>query len=123
MESENVEIYVRPVDWDSDGIPEGPPRHTIFRDWNGEYHEHSVTAQKTIKILHGSLDKLSPATQWYFAHRHPVSRKVVCVNKKNFFEAMHAFTSRHDGKNYHVLNFSTNCIGFKRYVLKRSLLG
>jgi hypothetical protein len=114
-----VELYLRPIDWNYDDIPEGPPLHTVFRSlWDGKYHDH-VVVNKTIQIVSGEVENMSKAGLWYFTNKQPKPSKTIKVEKGAFLQAVADFGKRVNGKKYQVLNFRTNCIAFRYFVMKK----
>ncbi|MEJ2267859.1 MAG: hypothetical protein P8X70_02170 [Nanoarchaeota archaeon] len=51
------------------------------------------------------------------------TKNVLCtvdVDKEKFLIAVDAFTKKHEGENYYLLDFSSNSVAFKNYVLSKS---
>jgi len=121
MEKGIVEIYHRGLDiMGDDDVPEGPRVHPFFKRWDGKYCELGNVRGK-IRILIGGLRKMSKETQNYLKDI-PNPEETVEVDKAKFLKAIEQFKKKHDDTEYHVLDFSDNCIGFKDFVLKKSMV-
>ncbi len=120
---EIIKIYYRGLAFFKDDIPWGLRVHPILEDGKGIYYElHYVLGEdgkNKIKILKGSMDDMSKATQNYF-EQNPNPDKTVDVDKEKFLIAVDAFTKKHEGENYYLLDFSSNSVAFKNYVLSKS---
>jgi len=121
--TEEIKIYYRGLAFFKDDIPRGLRVHPILEDEKGIYYElHYVLGEdgkNKIKILKGSMDDMSKATQNYF-EQNPNPDKTVDVDKEKFLIAVDAFTKKHEGENYYLLDFSSNSVAFKNYVLSKS---
>jgi len=118
-----VKIYYRGLDIiGNDDIPEGPPVHPILKDWDNNYYElsKSVGSKKVkAKVLRGQLENMSKTSQ-YHLKQNPKSDQIIKVNKKKFLKAVEKFIKGHRKKDYLLLDFSKNCIGFMNYILDKS---
>jgi hypothetical protein len=122
--AEEIKVYYRGLAFFKDDIPRGFRVHPILEDGKGIYYElHYVLedGKNKIKILKGSMDDMSKSTQIYF-EKNPKPDKVVSVDKEKFLIAVDAFTKKHEGENYYLLDFSSNSVAFKNYVLSESNL-
>jgi len=112
-----ISIYYRGLNY-GDGVGRGPRVHPILKDWSGTYYELTITDDK-IDIRVGSLTDLNDATQLFFSE-DPKIDETFKVHKTIFSKAVKSFNDTYGETEYHLLNFSTNCIGFMDFVLIRS---
>jgi len=125
LNAEVIKIYFRGRDLFHDDIPRGPRVHPILQDEGGIYYELNYfigeDGKKKIKVLRGNLSDMSKATQNYFDKNIKVDKEVN-VDKEKFLNAVETFIEEREGKNYYLLDFGSNSIGFKNYVLGQSNL-
>ena len=116
MKTGTIKIFYRSIIYL--GFFLGPKVHPILKDWNNNYHELDKTKGK-IKIYTGKTSNLGKFSKIFFkTPRKP--KESIKVDKDKFLKAVKEFKKINEGKTYRLLNFKTNCIGFKNYVINKS---
>lgn len=90
-----------------------------MKDWKGNYYEVINKEEGIIEVGVGNLKNMSSLTQKYIKGGAKPDKEIE-VNKKKFLVAVRQFAKKHEGTKYHLLDFSDNCMGFKKYVLGRA---
>ena len=113
---ETIKIFYRSIFYL--GFFIGPRVHPIIKDSKNNYYELDQNSWK-IKIFSGKLDNLTELTRIFFK-KNRTPKEIIEVDKTKFLNAVKEFKKLHEGKIYNLFNLSTNCIGFKNFIINKS---
>lgn len=120
--SDIVKICYRGIGLFGTNRPIGPIAHPFILDWDNIFHE-LTNNNGIIKIVSGNIDNMSPVTQYCFNRNTRITKfKEYLVNIDKFFEAIDEFKVRYEGQKFSMFTFNKNCLGFKNFVMRRSLV-
>lgn len=122
MKTDIIKICHRGIGLFGTNRPIGPVWHPFILDWDNVFHE--LTNDKgIIKIICGNIDNMSIVTQYCYKRKVRMTRyKERFVDVDLFYKAIDDFKLIYEGQKFNMFDFRRNCIGFKNFLMKRSII-